>query len=266
MKNYPNVLTVAGSDSGGGAGIQADLKTFTTLKVFGTSVITALTAQSGLGVTGIHAPSPEFVKLQLETVLDNFKISAAKTGMLFSSEIIEVVAEKFKEVDFPLIIDPVCVSTSGHKLIEDKAIEKLKKELIPLATLITPNIPEAEALTGVKIKGEDDFIKAAEILLKLGAKSVLIKGGHNIENKIIITDWFFEDSLEPSPLIQPYIDTNNNHGTGCTLSAAICANMAKQLPIKIAILKAQEYLNYALKHAYTPGNGIGPVNHLANLS
>ncbi len=265
MQKFPNVLTIAGSDSGGGAGIQADLKTFAILGTYGTSVITALTAQSGLGVSGIHAPPADFVALQLKTVLENFPIKAAKTGMLFSSEIIDYIAQELKNKDFPLVVDPVCVSTTGHVLIEKDAIENMKKKLIPLADLITPNIPEAEVLTGIKIEQEGDFQKAANVLLDLGAKAVLIKGGHNAQNSILITDWFYEKNSEPSALKQAHIQTENTHGTGCTLSAAICANLAKKLPLKPAISNAQEFINKALKHSYAPGNGSGPVNHLANL-
>jgi len=261
----PNALTIAGSDSGGGAGIQADLKTFTTLGVYGTSVITALTAQSGLGVMGIHAPSADFVALQLETVLKDFPTHAAKTGMLFNAEIIKAIVPLLLKKNFPLVVDPVCASTSGHTLIQDDAIDAMKKYLFPLADLLTPNRPEAEILTGIKLTNEDSVRKAAISLLDMGAKAVLIKGGHCMERSVFVTDWFVEKGAEMIPFIQPYVETVNDHGTGCTLSAAIVAYLAKKQPMSLAITKAQEYLNCALRHSYAPGNGIGPVHHLSTV-
>ena len=174
----PNVLTIAGSDSGGGAGIQADLKTFTTIGVYGMSVITALTAQNGQGVLGIHAPDADFIALQLDAIFQGFPVHAAKTGMLFSSDIIKTVSNKLEKRNFPLVVDPVCVSTSGHKLLQDDALAALKTDLIPIADLITPNRPEAEALTGISLKSTEDIQKAGQKLLDMGAKAVLIKGGH----------------------------------------------------------------------------------------
>ncbi len=265
----PNALTIAGSDSGGGAGIQADLKTFATLGIYGTSVITALTAQSGLGVTGIHAPPADFVALQLETVLKDFPMHAAKTGMLFSAEIIQNVARLLERKDFPLVVDPVCVSTSGHTLIQDDAIDIMKKELFPLADLITPNRPETEVLTGIKLDSEDAVHEAARCLLAMGAKAVLIKGGHSTDTSTdtsgFVTDWFMESGGDLTALRQPHVDTVNSHGTGCTLSAAIAAYLAKKENMKVAVIKAQEYLNCALRHSYAPGNGLGPVHHLSTL-
>lgn len=260
----PNALTIAGSDSGGGAGIQADLKTFASLGVYGTSVITALTAQNGMGVTGIHAPSADFVIQQLRAVLDGFPIHAAKTGMLFSAEIIEALANELKHIDFPLVLDPVCVSTSGHRLIEENAVEVMKEKLFPLATLITPNKPETEVLTGVKLVDNESVEKAGKMLLDMGAKAVLIKGGHFDEKPILVTDWFL-DSTGIQKLQQPHVDTQNSHGTGCTLSSAITAYLAKDQPLIVAIKKAQEYLNCALRNSYAPGKGIGPVHHLATI-
>lgn len=261
----PNAMTIAGSDSGGGAGIQADLKTFASLGVYGTSVITALTAQNGLGVTGIHAPSPEFVVQQLKAVLDGFPICAAKTGMLFSAEIIDALVHELKQVDFPLVVDPVCVSTSGHALIEDDAVEIMKEKLFPLAALITPNRPETEVLTGIKLTDEKSIDEAGKKLLSMGAKSVLIKGGHFEEKPILVTDWFFDEKGNKEALRQPHVETQNSHGTGCTLSAAIAAYLAKKQPLVIAVKKAQEFLNCALRNSYAPGKGIGPVHHLATI-
>jgi len=239
----PNVLTIAGSDSGGGAGIQADLKTFTTLGVYGMTVITALTAQNGTGVFGIIAPEPEFVGQQLDAVMQGFPIHAAKTGMLFSSEIIRIITQKLQDKSFPLVVDPVCVSQSGHKLIKDDALDTMKELLFPIADLITPNRPEAEALTGILINNTDDIALAGEKLLQMGAKVVLIKGGHYDEKPILVTDWLIEANREPRALQQAHIDTINNHGTGCCLSAAIAAYLAKEQPISIAITKAHEEKN-----------------------
>lgn len=264
-KPLPNALTIAGSDSGGGAGIQADLKTFATLGVYGTSVITALTAQSGLGVSAIHAPSAEFVAQQLNMVLKDFPIHAAKSGMLFNAQIIEKVAQSLAKKDFPYVLDPVCISTSGHALIEKDAVEAMKKELFPLADLITPNRPEAEALTGIKPTDKASFLEVANAFFALGAKAVLLKGGHATEKSAFVTDWFMEKEGELIPLTQPFVDTKNTHGTGCTLSAAITASLARKSNMQMAVIKAQTYLNCALQFAYAPGKGIGPVHHLATL-
>ncbi len=262
MHNIPNILTIAGSDSGGGAGIQADLKTIMALGGYGMSVITALTAQNGEGVTGIHTPESSFVVKQLHAVMDGFPIKAAKTGMLFSAEIIEAIVPYLKDVEFALVVDPVCVSQSGHVLLMEDAIYTLKNSLFPLASILTPNRPEAEVLTGITINDDDDIIKAGEELLKMGAKSVLIKGGH-FEASIMVTDWLFEQDADPVPLRQAHVGTNNNHGTGCTLSAAIATYLAHDQPLKVAVTKAQEYVNLGLRKSYAPGKGCGPLNHAA---
>ena len=261
----PNILTIAGSDSGGGAGIQADLKTMTAMGAFGMSVITALTAQNGLGVTGIHAPEPEFAALQLRTILDGFPVHGAKTGMLFNAGIINALADILDGEDFPLVVDPVCVSTSGHKLMEDDGIAALRERLFSRASLLTPNRPEAETFTGVNIKTDDDAIEAGTRLLDMGVKAVLMKGGHVEDKPVFVTDWLLEQGREPVALRQPHVDTQNSHGTGCTLSAAIATQLGFGLPLRIAVTKAQEFLNLALRHSYAPGKGFGPVNHMAGL-
>ncbi len=263
MFNTPNILSIAGSDSGGGAGIQADLKTIMALGGYGMTVITALTAQNGEGVRAIHAPEPSFVVDQLCTVLDGFKVQAAKTGMLFSEEIISALAPHMQKFDFPLVVDPVCVSQSGHVLLQGGAITSLKEKIIPLAFLLTPNRPEAELLTGISINNDDDMAKAGEALLKMGAKSVLIKGGH-FDAAIMITDWLFESNADPVALSQAHVSTNNNHGTGCTLSAAIATYLGQKLPLRVAVSKAQEYVNLGLRKSYAPGKGHGPLNHAAS--
>jgi hydroxymethylpyrimidine/phosphomethylpyrimidine kinase len=266
MLQPPNILTIAGSDSGGGAGIQADLKTMTMMGTFGMSVITALTAQNGLGVRGIHAPHAEFVALQLETVLEGFPVHAAKTGMLFNSDIIHTVADILEKQSFPLVVDPVCVSTSGHTLMEDSGIATLRERLMPRADLFTPNRPEAELFSGVTISSDDDAVEAGMRLLSMGARAVLIKGGHVSETPVFVTDWLLERGSEPVALRQPHIDTENSHGTGCTLSAGIAAQLGLGMPLRVAVTRAQEFLNRALRYSFAPGKGHGPCNHLAGLA
>lgn len=265
MQRIPNVLTIAGSDSGGGAGIQADLKTMTMMRTFGMSVITALTAQNGLGVTGIHAPDPAFVALQLTTVLEGFPVHAAKTGMMFNSGIINAVADILDAQTFPLVVDPVCVSTSGHRLMEEEGIATLRERLMPRADLFTPNRPEAELFSGMKIESEDDIIEAGVRLLDKGARAVLMKGGHCEGSPVFVTDWLLEKDHDPVALRQPHVDTQNSHGTGCTLSAGIAAQLALGMPLRVAVTKAQEFLNRALRHSFAPGKGHGPCNHMAGL-
>jgi hydroxymethylpyrimidine/phosphomethylpyrimidine kinase len=256
----PNILTVAGSDSGGGAGIQADLKTVAALGAYGLSVVTALTAQNGLGVTGIHDPGPDFVALQLDAVLDAFPVAAAKTGMLFSAPTVRVVAEKLRGRGIPLVADPVSVSRSGHRLLREDAVEAVKECILPLASLLTPNRPEAVMLAGMEIEDERDMAEAGRRILDMGPKAVLIKGGH-FESAITVTDWLFVPGEEPLPLRQARVDTPNTHGTGCTLSAAVAVGLGRGLPLRVAVSRAQEYLNLALRRGYAPGKGVGPPNH-----
>ncbi len=262
MLQPPNILTIAGSDSGGGAGIQADIKTIMALGGYGMSVITALTAQNGAGVQGIHAPEPEFAVAQLHSILQGFKVASAKTGMLFSAPIMQALAPELEKVDFPLVVDPVCVSQSGHTLLQEDAVSTLKEAIIPLATLLTPNRPEAEFLTGIKIDGEQSIAAAGEALLAMGAKAVLIKGGH-FDASIMLTDWLCLSDAAPQALHQAHVNTQNNHGTGCTLSAAIATYLGLEMPLRVAITKAQEYVNLGLRKSYAPGIGHGPLNHAA---
>lgn len=262
MPTPPCILTIAGSDSGGGAGIQADIKTITVLGGYSMSVITALTAQNGLGVDGIHTPEPNFVSLQLKSVRDGFPVAAAKTGMLFSTGIIEAVEAGLRARSFPLVVDPVCVSQSGQRLLREDAVNALKWHILPYADLLTPNRPEAELLTGKKITTPEDIDFAARELLKIGPKAVLIKGGH-FDNTNDVTDWL---ALPDQPLValpQPAVPTSNNHGTGCTLSAAIATYLGFGMALQEAIVHAQKYLNHCLRHGYAPGLGSGPPNHAA---
>lgn len=262
MLHPPNILTVAGSDSGGGAGIQADLKTIAALGGYGMSVITALTAQNGIGVTGIHDPGADFVARQLATVLEGFPVAAAKTGMLFSARTIERVAELLRTRNFPLVVDPVSVSKSGASLLREDAVQALKAHILPLADLLTPNRLEAAMLSGVTMDSTDVIADAGKRLLDMGPQAVLIKGGH-FDGPVTVTDWLFVPGEEPVPLRHARVESKNTHGTGCTLSAAIATGLGRGLPLRVAVTNAQEYLNLALRRSYNPGKGVGPLNHMA---
>ena len=271
----PVILTIAGSDSGGGAGIQADLKTIAMLGGYGASVITALTAQNTVEVRGIHAPPAEFAALQLAAVLDDLPVRAAKTGMLFNSEIIKAVARGLDNFYGPLVVDPVCVSQTGHRLLEEEAIKTLREEMLPLATVVTPNKPEAEALTGMTIDSRESLFRAMDEILSWGAHSVLVKGGHFGDghsgnggsgseldgDEGFLKDWFQEQGAQPLAMRVPRVRTTNTHGTGCTLSAAMATCLGLGFKGKQAVLRAQDYLNRALKTSWPLGQGYGPPNH-----
>ncbi len=255
-------LTIAGSDSSGGAGIQADIKTMITNGVYAMSVITALTAQNTTGVRSIEEASPQFVADQLDSVFEDIFPDAVKTGMLSSTEIIEVIGEKLREYGARnIVIDPVMVATSGAKLIADEAIEALKTELFPLATVITPNIFEAEILSGLKIKDAKDMEVAAKAIYDKYGCSVLLKGGHSINdaNDLLYTDgnihWFKGER----------IDNPNTHGTGCTLSSAIASNLAKGKDLVKSVEASKEYISNALRDGLDLGHGSGPLNHGFNI-
>lgn len=263
----PCVLTVAGSDCGGGAGIQADLKTFMMQGCYGMSVITALTAQNTRGVSAIEAPTPGFVAEQLRMVRTDFPIRAAKTGMLYSAAIIEAVAEGLADKDFPLVVDPVSVAQSGGRLLLPEAVAALTDSILPLADLLTPNLPEASLLSGVAIAGPGDVPAAMERLLALGPKAVLLKGGHlpvaDQPDPTQVTDWLATADGGVTALVHARVDTHNTHGTGCTLSAAIAAHLALGEPLAQAVASGRAYLHRALATAWDLGGGDGPVNHLA---
>ena len=251
-------LTIAGSDSCGGAGIQADIKTMTMNGVYAMSAITALTAQNTTGVTGIMEVTPEFLASQLDAVFTDIRPDAVKTGMVASSELIRVIAQKLKEYGAKnIVVDPVMVATSGAKLISDDAIETLKLELLPLADVITPNIPEAEVLSGMTVRNEDDMVAAAKTICEKFGCSVLCKGGHQINdaNDLLYRNgsyvWFKGKR----------IDNPNTHGTGCTLSSAIASNIAKGEDMDSAVKNAKDYISGALAAMLDLGKGSGPLCH-----
>lgn len=262
MPAIANILSIAGSDSGGGAGIQADIKTISALGGFAMTVITALTAQNGLGVDGIHAPDAAFAALQLATVRKGFPVHAAKTGMLFSAPIITAIADNLQDKDFPLVVDPVCVSQSGHRLLEESAVEAMKDTILPLADLLTPNLPEAELLADMKIPNESAIPDAMERLLALGPKAVLLKGGH-VQGATKATDWLAVPGKTPEALTLPWLETPHTHGTGCTLSAAIATGLGQELSLRDAVQRARRYLHACLERGYAPGEGFGPPYHMA---
>lgn len=262
-KQYNRVLSIAGSDSGGGAGIQADMKTISANHCYAMTVITALTAQNTMGVTAIHPVPVDFVQKQLEAVLADIGADAIKIGMLFSPALIETVAGQLEHFDASnIVLDPVMVAQSGDRLIEDDAVAALKNRLMPLADLITPNIPEAGVLLGREIKTRNDLEKAAVDLMELGCANVLIKGGHLVAGG---SDDLLCLGKNKKMLTLPgrRIKTNNNHGTGCTLSSAIASNLAKGFDMESAVRKAKDYITGAIESGadYIIGKGHGPVHH-----
>lgn len=253
-------LTIAGSDSGGGAGIQADIKTFQELGVFGTSVLTALTAQNTVGVHGIYEVTPSFVKQQLEAVLTDLPVRAIKTGMLFSQDIIHTVADTLRHYRIPLIVDPVMIAKGGQSLLQDCAVEAMIQKLLPITTVCTPNIPEAEVLTGLTIRNDQEIEQAANMIINMGVQCVVIKGGHLSGEDA--TDTVFLPDMKFT-MTTPRFQTKDTHGTGCTFSAAITANMAKGLPLKKAIIESKRFIQLAISNPLHIGKGHGPTNHFA---
>jgi hydroxymethylpyrimidine/phosphomethylpyrimidine kinase len=258
VQKIHKALTIAGSDSGAGAGIQADLKTFAALGVYGTSVITAITAQNTRGVTRIFEVDPDLVAAQLDAVIQDIGADAVKTGMLSNSAIIEAVARKIREYGIViLVVDPVMVAKSGDLLLRADAIETLKSRLIPLAMVVTPNLPEAEQLTGVHGARMKDLQEAARLIVAMGAKSVVIKGGHR---KGPATDLFY-DGKRFRAFTAARVATRNTHGTGCTFSAAIAANLAKGEKLEQAVAHAKIYMTRAIRKSFAIGAGHSPVHH-----
>lgn len=266
-KQYKRVLTIAGSDSGGGAGIQADLKTFSALGCFGMSAITAITAQNTVGVTAIHAVPVAILKEQIKAVIDDIGVDAIKIGMLHSSEVIQTVADTISAYSTgPVVLDPVMVATTGAKLLQDDAIETLKKVLIPIVDVITPNIPEAELLSGLTLERQEDLPSGVRKLCELGCPSVLLKAGHLRESKLV--DYYYDqksDKLVDLP--SQRVETPNTHGTGCTLSSAIAANLARGFDMEQAVKNAKNYITGAIEAGkeYQLGKGHGPVHHFFDL-
>ncbi|MGH2640319.1 MAG: bifunctional hydroxymethylpyrimidine kinase/phosphomethylpyrimidine kinase [Actinomycetota bacterium] len=256
-------LTIAGSDSGGGAGIQADLKTFSALGVFGMTAITAVTIQNTKGVAGFEELSPSTVAEQIRAVAGDIGVDAAKTGMLASAPIVEAVAEAAAELSLPnVVVDPVFVSKHGHPLLADDAVDALRRSILPLATLVTPNLAEAAGLAGFDVVTRDDMRRAAMTILALGPRAVLVKGGHLEGDRA--TDLFVDGEREEW-LEADRIDTPHTHGTGCTLSSAITAHLARGASLAEAVREGKVFVTEAIRHALPLGDGIGPVDQLWSI-
>ena len=262
-KPVPQALTIAGSDSGGGAGIQADLKTFQERRVFGASVIVAVTAQNTLGVHGIHKVPVEMVNAQLDAVFSDLAIGALKTGMLPDAEIMRAVASALRQhPDIPVVVDPVMIAKGGAALMEDEASATLVREILPLATVLTPNLPEAEVICGMTIHNVDDLLAAARKIQSMGVKNVVIKGGHRLETPDA-EDILLTAEGEVVRLSAERIDTVRTHGTGCTYSACITAELAKGKSVADAVRTAKAFIAAAIADGILVGNGHGPTNHWA---
>ena len=258
IEPWPAALTIAGSDSGGGAGIQADLKTFAALGVFGTSAITAVTAQNTYEVRSVQVMSPEMVVDQIKAVYDDIRPRAAKTGMLANTEILLAVCATLDDIgDLPVVVDPVAFTSTGTRLLTDDAFEALRDQLVPRSTLVTPNLREAAALSGIEIASADDMLRAAHILLERGARAVLVKGGHSIgdANDLYLTA---DDEVW---LYGEHIETTCTHGTGCSLSAATAAGLALGMPLLDAVRQAKQFVTEGIRSGYVVGKGHSPINH-----
>ena len=262
-RTYCRVLTIAGSDSGGGAGIQADLKTVAALGCYGMSAITALTAQNTLGVSGIHPVPPDFAAAQISAVLEDIGADAVKIGMLYSAELIRVVAEQLRKFGARnIVLDPVMVAQSGDRLLRDDAVGAIAECLMPLADVVTPNIPEAEVLVGRRIRSLEDMRAAARDLGRFGSRSILVKGGHREKEDSSDLLYLSRESRFVSFAAERIL-SRNTHGTGCTLSSAIAAFLAKGEPLEDAVRRAKEYISGAIRAGagYSLGQGHGPVHH-----
>jgi hydroxymethylpyrimidine/phosphomethylpyrimidine kinase len=255
----PVALSIAGSDSGAGAGIQADLKTFAAFGVYGLTVITAITAQNTVGVRAVQDVDADVIAAQLDAVAEDFAIAALKTGMLSSAAIIETVAAGIERHRLgPLVVDPVMIAKSGDRLLRKDAVDALRRRLLPLAAIVTPNIPEAEVLAGRPIRTRDDRLAAAHAIMELGAHAVVIKGGHSDDDPIVDV---LVDGDGVREFSAPRIATTSTHGTGCTFSAAITAGLARGLKLQDAVAEARHYVSRALASAPGLGHGHGPLNH-----
>jgi hydroxymethylpyrimidine/phosphomethylpyrimidine kinase len=251
-------LTIAGSDSGGGAGIQADLKTFSALGVYGASTLTAITAQNTVAVTAVHELPTDVIAAQIDAVITDIGVDAVKTGMLSSVAIVEVVAQELKRHGITnLVVDPVMVAKSGDALLRREAVDSLRTRLLPLAAVVTPNIPEAETLTGREIVSDEDMRRAAEEIVAMGARAVVVKGGHRDGPA---TDLYYDGSRFQE-FSAPRFDTVNTHGTGCTFASAVAAGLAQGKDVIDAVAQAKEYVTGAIRNSYPLGQGHGPVHH-----
>ncbi|MFQ6030402.1 MAG: bifunctional hydroxymethylpyrimidine kinase/phosphomethylpyrimidine kinase [Dehalococcoidia bacterium] len=262
VKQVPKAMTIAGSDSGGGAGIQADLKTFAALGVYGTSTLTAITAQNTVGVTAVHEIPTDIIAAQIEAVITDIGADAVKTGMLSSSAIVGTVAAELRRHGIDrLVVDPVMVAKSGDSLLQEEAVEALRTHLVPLAAVVTPNIPEAETLVEMEIRSDEDMRRAAEAIVSMGARSVVVKGGHR---EGPATDLFFDGS-DFREFTAPRFDTVNTHGTGCTFASAVAAGLAQgKTPVE-AVGQAKDFVTEAIRHSFPIGQGHGPLNHFYKL-
>lgn len=265
INQTPQAVTIAGSDSGGGAGIQADLKTFQARHVFGMSIITALTAQNTYGVSSAFEIPIDFIVAQFESLDADFRISAAKTGMLASAEIVQTVAEIYQKVNFgPLVVDPVMVAKGGSRLLDPSAIDAVKNDLLPISEIVTPNIPEAEALVGYPVESEKEMMQAAYDLKRLGANQVIIKGGHG-QGTSSADFVLFADGQEMW-YQTPRLETVRTHGTGDTFASCIVAELAKGKSVEMAIRIAKAFIYAAINQEISVGHGHGPTNHWAEVN
>ena len=254
----PKAMTIAGSDSGGGAGVQADLKTFAALGVYAASTLTAITAQNTVAVTAVHEIPTDVITAQIDAVLTDIGADAVKTGMLSSSDIIECVCKALEVHGVQrLVVDPVMIAKSGDALLREDAIGSLRTRLLPLAMVVTPNIPEAEALTETTIVSDADVRRAAEAIVGMGARSVVVKGGHR---EGPATDLFY-DGKEFKEFTAPRFDTVNTHGTGCTFASAVAAGLARGMVVTDAVALAKDYVTEGIRHSFSIGQGHGPLNH-----
>ncbi len=258
LSKPPTAMTIAGSDSGGGAGIQADLKTFSALGVFGTSTLTAITAQNTVGVSAVHEVPTEVISAQIDAVMTDIGADAVKTGMLSSAAIVATVSDAVRRHGIDnLVVDPVMVAKSGDRLLREEAISTICSDLIPLARVVTPNIPEAEDLTGLSIVSDSEVRRAAEAIFGMGARSVVIKGGHRDgppTDTLYDGERFLEFTTERIP-------STNTHGTGCTFASAVAAGLARGLDVPSAVQQAKDYVTAAIRSAYPIGRGHGPLHH-----
>lgn len=264
FRSPPRILIIAGSDSGGGAGIQADIKSVTALAGYAATAITALTAQDTVGVHGVHPVPPAFVRLQIERVLGDIGADAIKTGMLVDAATMEVVCDTLQELSptVPLVVDPVMIAKGGHSLLANDAINVMRRRLLPLATIATPNLPEAEVLAGMSIRDLPAMHRAARSMLTLGVAAVLLKGGH-LQGESVVDLLATEDGVRE--FSNPRIETRHTHGTGCTLASAIAVGVGRGLPLPEAVRQARSYVQAAIASAPGFGAGHGPLNHTVTV-